>query len=434
MKKIAFVANYNKTIFFEHVSQHLENVEVYWICISKFWLDHLFANGVESARILYLPRNVALNNCEVIGDLRLNELIYSDRVLRFEVEFGQKYLESVQRPFFDFVKDNELSFIFGELTWAHEVLFQRICNQYPELNCSYLKPHTIRIPSKRFAFFADEFEENLYEVKNRAIPDDYAKFFKVEKPDYYHINNAKNSIKSRFQSIPYKVRLFFSREKNDKSDPTQTSLRGRYLWSKVGEEINLLVYKFFIKRLKYHELPGSYWVYFLHKQPEASIDILGRYYEDQLKNILYLARKMPDECQLLVKEHGNAIGDRSFRYYKKICAINRVLLVDETIDSYKLLEDAQMTCTVSGTVAYEAGLLGKNAMTFSKVFFSELPSILSLVKPGKKKCVSNSEFKKKIYAASFDGIISDPKSDPRCIELENLKKVSAAFNSVIGNC
>ncbi len=83
---------------------------------------------------------------------------YSDRVLRYEPAFGEAYLKSIQKSYYEFIKQNNIRFVFGEMTWAHEVLMSCITHKCSELSCQYLKPHTIRIPTGRFAFFKDEFE------------------------------------------------------------------------------------------------------------------------------------------------------------------------------------------------------------------------------------------------------------------------------------
>ena len=59
-------------------------------------------------------------------------------------------------------------------------------------------------------------------------------------------------------------------------------------------------------------------VYTLHKQPEASVDIVGRYYDNQYTNIQNIWRILPDDWCLVVKEHTNAIGDRPLSFLKKL--------------------------------------------------------------------------------------------------------------------
>lgn len=432
-KSIAFVANYQKTIFFLRIAEKLQKygVTVYWITVSKTWRTYLLNEGVDSKYILYLPRSLANEGASGIGNFKLNELIYSDRVLRYEVEFGHKYLSAIQQFIYDFILKNQIRFVFGEITWAHEILINRMCNIIEELNCVYLKPHTIRIPNGRFAFFKDEYEQQIYEVE--ANPKETLWEFELKKPDYFHLNNQKNTLNNRLKNIFTKLKLVFKKEKNDFEDPTQRKNKVAFLLHKSKEEVNYYLYKFVVKKIKAAHLPERFWVYYLHKQPEASIDVIGRYYEDQFKNIYWLARQLPDNCFLLVKEHSNAIGDRSPFFYRKISELNRVQLIDESIDSYTLINNSEKTVTVSGTVAYEAALLDKEVVLFSDVFFSALPTIESVCsdKPLQKKTVD--QFKAYIFANSFSGIVSDPISDSRCIEQKNIENITSAFMCVISH-
>lgn len=434
MKSVAFVANYQKTIFFHCIAVELarKNVDIYWISVSKIWSDWLISKDVDEERILYLPRSTAKTCDAPLGDFRLNEIIYSDRTFRMEAGFGQKYLESVQKPIFEFILRNDISFIFGETTWAHEILINRMCEDISDLNCQYLKPHTIRIPNGRFAFFKDEYEANLLEIPSE--PDASQVWdFELKKPDYFYLNNKEKNLYPKIKEIFEKIQLTFSSEKNDFEDPTQRLDKISFICSKILVEINFFTYKYFVKRHKLKNFPEKFWVYYLHKQPEASVDVVGMYYEDQFKNIYWLARKMPDDCYLMVKEHTNAIGDRPLSFFKKLSAINRVLLIDESIDSYTLIDKAKKTCTVSGTVAYEAGLLGKDTIVFSRPFFSSLPTIHVVDDGVSMKKIAIEEFKARVFSNSFAGIISDPSSDIRCIEKENIKEVSLAFLKVINH-
>ena len=445
---IAIVANYNKTLFFKKIADKLEapqsenselkdaqlkgkGITVFWICISKTWYQRLLADGVEESKILYLPRSIVNNisTPELKYHYQLNELIYSDRVFRHEPEFGEKYLITIQSYLRDFISTNQIKHIFGETTWAHEVLLNRMCLNEADLDCHYLKPHTIRIPNQRFAFFEDEFESRFYEM---ASGEEKEWDFELKKPDYFHLNDQKNKLSTRLINLFRNVALAFSPEKHDREDPTQRLSRICFFSTKLLSEFNYYVYTFFVKTRSINDLPQRFWVYYLHKQPEASIDVVGRYFEDQYANILRLARMLPDDCHLLVKEHSNAIGDRPYRFYQQVKELNRVDLIDEKADSFVLIDKAEKTVTVSGTVAYEAGLLGKPTLVFSRVFFSALPSV-ETVKTDNKEKASIQVFKKYLYKHSFEGVISDPISDARCISPENIQRVSQAFRQVIHN-
>jgi hypothetical protein len=432
MKQIAFVSNYYKTEFFFSVSRYLEKsgISVFWIVTSKYWLRFLRSKKVRLDRVLYLPRSIAKNKFRPLVDLNVNEIIYSDRALRYDPDFAEDYLFSIQKPVYNFLKNNDISFVFGEMTWGHEILINRLCRSFSDIKAEYLKPHTIRIPNGRFAFFRDEYEEEIYRIGESA---DFSCswVYNQNKPDYFHKNNELNSFLGRVKRFPRKFASMFSPAKNDREDPCQRRNKFSFIIGKAKEELYYYLYYLFVKRIGVSDLPKMFWVYYMHKQPEASIDVLGRYYEDQFKNIESLAKKLPDECWLLVKEHPNAVGDRSPFFYRKVSALNRVIVVDERVDSHFLIDRSEITATVSGTVAYEAALMNKKAILFSKVFFSRLENVVSIKESNDDKKISIDEFKEMILINSFEGVISDSLSDPSCMDIVNVEKVGAAFECVI---
>jgi hypothetical protein len=76
-----------------------------------------------------------------------------------------------------------------------------------------------------------------------------------------------------------------------------------------------------------------------------------------------------------VKLHISDADGWPLRFYRQLEAIPGVKLVHPTADSRRLLTGAALTITNSGTMAYEAGLLCKPAITFSRVHFNELPTV-----------------------------------------------------------
>ena len=92
-----------------------------------------------------------------------------------------------------------------------------------------------------------------------------------------------------------------------------------------------------------------------------------------LLNIVNVWRALPDGWLLLVKEHTNAVGDRSWCFYRRLRQLRNVVLVDEKADSHDIIRRSRAVVSVSGTMAYEAALMGIPSLTFGDVFFNRLP-------------------------------------------------------------
>jgi hypothetical protein len=121
--------------------------------------------------------------------------------------------------------------------------------------------------------------------------------------------------------------------------------------------------------------PGPYVYFGLHRQPESSVDVLGAFFSDQINLIRTIARSMPVGHDLLVKLHISDADGWPVSFYRQLEAIPAVRLVHPTADSRRILLGAALTVTNSGTMAFEAGLLCRPAITFARVHFNELPTV-----------------------------------------------------------
>lgn len=447
MKNICFIANYYKTNVFLEVAKQLEkhNIISYWIIPNRkqyMMLKEIFAND----RLLYIGKKEVLSsNVDSVNvDLTINELIYGDRVLRYESkDWTYKYLLKLKDLYFDFISKNNISHIFGEVTWAHELIAHRITLNMDELNCEFLNPHTIRIPNGRFTFYRDEFQSKIKEIGS-SLPQAVG-IIELQKPDYLALNDKHISNKGTIKSSLRLIKNFIFRTNQDSNDPTLYGNPITQLKIKGSEFFNRFIFKNFISEVEIEDLPKDKKkiLFTLHKQPEASIDVIGRYYENQLELISNIWRLLPENYILIVKEHSNAIGDRGIGFYKAVKNKRNLYLVNNKTDSHALLDMSEAVFTVSGTIAYEAALKEKIAFTFAPTFFNDLNgckeiswkefkySSLDEMINNEKKENNIASFSEWLYANSFQGIMSDSFGDPRSMEENNIKNLTDAFFKVI---
>ncbi len=125
-------------------------------------------------------------------------------------------------------------------------------------------------------------------------------------------------------------------------------------------------------------LPDRQFVYFpLHLQPEMTTDILGGIYADQLRAIEELARELPDNVYIYVKENPKQsafMRDESF--FIRLKAIPRVVFVDITTPSLQMIDDAIAVATITGTAGWEAIQMGKPVLIFGTAFYRALPGAI----------------------------------------------------------
>lgn len=450
-KKVCFVANFTKTYFFHELASKLEEygIEIFWVVVRK-QLYKFLIEYYSADRILYINKSYTSKESKPVADFKLNELLFGDRILKYDYREGQNFLVNIQSSICAFLKNNQISVVFGEVTWAHELLISRICRKY--LDIDYLSFQSIRIPNGRLCFFKDEEQVELLELSLfKKNNDQYiessisSNFDDIQKPEYLKRNDFLLAEKYSFRGHLKRIHRMLTNENIDKLDPCNISKGWKRYEIPFNEEWNRLSYAT-LKKKKYEEIKGLKYIFFgFHKQPEASVDVCGRYYENQSLNVINLWRQLPNDWYLVIKEHSNAIGDRGALFFKRLLKYPRILLVDENIDSHLLIKNAQLVATNTGTMALEAALMGKPAFTFSPVFFNKINrcpniGIDFLRKFGSIKEVlgyinnlsdNRAEYLEYIENNSFEGENADPQFNPKGMTKENICKVASAILMVI---
>lgn len=121
---------------------------------------------------------------------------------------------------------------------------------------------------------------------------------------------------------------------------------------------------------------GERYAYFpLHLQPEMTTMVLAPFWQDQLGLIENIARSLPPDLKLYVKEHVPMLGERRTEDYRRLKAIKNVRLVSPFASSLDLSRKAALVITITGTVGWEALLLGKPVITFGEVFYNALECV-----------------------------------------------------------
>ena len=115
----------------------------------------------------------------------------------------------------------------------------------------------------------------------------------------------------------------------------------------------------------------------LHVQPERNVDIDAPFYSDQIETITNIAKALPVDCKLFVKEHP-AMRFRHWREikeYKELIALPNIELIHPSVSSKEMLENCKMVITINGTTGLEAALYEKPAIVFTDTIYQSLPSV-----------------------------------------------------------
>jgi hypothetical protein len=305
----------------------------------------------------------------------------------------------------------------------------------------------VRIPDLRFGFFEGHTQANLVQIRDvtpqdRADAREILTSFRTLRPrrEYMGINwNVLRPNRGRIRTLAAHAWYLAG-------DPfDETSRRPAGLILDHSRQVLRGTYRRFVSRWESPAVPPPRpFVFFpLHRQPEATIDIMGSPFSNQLEIIRALARTLPISHDLYVKEHSVALNTRPAAFYRELQRIPGVRLIGPFADNFELIAAADLVVTVTGTAAYEAALLGRPAATIASVFFDRMvafprfdPFRQSLSRVLARRTVPRPaeevvESFAWVLANSFPGSLGDPFWQPHSVDEANLEKVARGFAALL---
>lgn len=122
-------------------------------------------------------------------------------------------------------------------------------------------------------------------------------------------------------------------------------------------------------------LSGKYVYFPLHVQPEAST--MGQapsIFDDQTLCIEQIAKIIPQEYAILVKEHpSQTFYYRDTIFYDRLRALPQVRMVPDHMDSHTLIRNSAFVATVTGTAGWEALKYERPVVYFGYATYREMP-------------------------------------------------------------
>lgn len=280
------------------------------------------------------------------------------------------------------IKPNFL--ITSETTLHHNHLFYEMCRS--------LGVKILMLNQSKFGyqcFISEELNKldqpnNLDKIqsKNRNFEQlqKYLKSFNVQKQLIDHKNKFLNSnqekLKAAFQY------LFISKNTNLKNN---FAYKGR---TKIRVLYKDIIFSFkkkqnqkFLDTHSNYKVPSSNFIYFpLHQEPERVLLIGSPFYTNQLETIRHIAKSLPVDYKLVVKEHPTQSirGWHEINFYKSIINIPNVYLLHHSVSNENILKKCSLVITVNGTSGLEAAFYEKPSIIFTDLGYSILPSVYLL--------------------------------------------------------
>ena len=134
----------------------------------------------------------------------------------------------------------------------------------------------------------------------------------------------------------------------------------------------------YIDKALVRKVKNEKFVYFpLSVEPERTLSISAPFYMNQLEIIRNVARSIPADYKLYVKEH-MAMKYRHWRpisYYKTIMDLPNVTLIHPSLSNVELIKNCSIVFVITGTAGLEAAYYGKPSIIFGHTSYDSLPSV-----------------------------------------------------------
>lgn len=206
--------------------------------------------------------------------------------------------------------------------------------------------------------------------KRHIIYGDYLRTYTGKQEFYRSI--WRSPIKTLRRVLDYFNRYYFGDLKDDYMFKNKSPIRLAIAELDVRNKRAALKRNSIFEKPNYRE---QYVYYTLPFEPEITTMLWAPFYLDQISLVENIAKSLPMNFKLYVKEHPTMIGHRPVSYYKKLLRIPNVRLIDPSISSYEITKNARLVITITGTVGLEALLLKKPVITFGRPFYNKLDMV-----------------------------------------------------------
>ena len=188
------------------------------------------------------------------------------------------------------------------------------------------------------------------------------------------------------KSIQLKASLIFFLKVCNKNYKKHIFHTGRTRLSVFKNELKLIInrnsrYSFLnkisIKNINKYEK----FVYFtLHSEPERALLFPAPFYMNQLSVIQNIAKSIPTDYKLYVKEHPTQriFGWREQNWYKELTYLPNVKLIHPNVSNQELLKNCSLAISIGGTVGLEASFFNKPSIVFADVIYSMIKSVVKI--------------------------------------------------------
>lgn len=395
------LVDFSKTWYY---GDHLQNVHDE--------IDFEFLKNTESKYGLNLWRDLIndrfFNNFNKSYNFKTDEIL---KIVENELSFFDKILDDV-KPDIVFLSQPPLrtSNLFYEICrsrgikrvilnpsiLAKQCFFSQNINELDEKSIS----ETVKIENLSFSQLEKIRKENNLSMQIKNFADQFG-------------SNSSDKISAFFSYI-------FSNNEIIKTDYRYFGRsKIRVLANEFSWRVKTKLRKKFIDKTFCRTVPNDskYVFYPLHVDPDRNLLLGSPNFTNQIENIRQIAKSLPIDFKLLVKEHPAQNKTwREISFYKEIMDIPNVILLHPNIINSDIYPSVELTITPAGSSGFETLFYGKPCIVFSDTIYSKIPYVY--------KISNMSQLQETIKSAL------SKKTTPKELELfyKNLKNCSFDFD------
>ncbi len=134
------------------------------------------------------------------------------------------------------------------------------------------------------------------------------------------------------------------------------------------------------KALAYQQIDRDqrYIYYPLHFTDDAQVRLKYPEGYNQYELIRNIARNIPVNLKLLVKEHPAYIGNYSIKELHDLSRLPNIVVIDPRVSSKDIFSYSDYVITINSTVGYEALFHDKIVITMGKSFYDDFPGVINI--------------------------------------------------------
>jgi hypothetical protein len=291
-------------------------------------------------------------------------------------------------------------------------------------------------------------QQQLAHYRNRSLTDeDYREFEEFyggvrdgsKKPEYANPKRLLHNIKANVAY--YRRRNMVTNKSRYALEPSDFSSIAWLAYLRMLKAFNTLV-RYPLTKI-FASLPDTKYIYYpLHVDPETATLLYGPFYVNQIAVIQYIAKSIPVDTLLVVKEHPYIYGHRAQSFYDAIKMLPNVALLHTLEDNMRIIAGAEAIVTITGTAGFEAILHGKPVFLLGDVFYKDFELVRNVdniknlayelrngLTPFQKDNDTLIRFALAYLKSTYPGVTTNAVENPSVLEPENVANVAAAIHA-----